>query len=86
MSSGLTGIACTDEQWHWNAGTQRNLAPKRLRDINFEHHKAAHVYQPSKVTTDVSHLPPTPKYDSQAKLKESLPVGSLLYKCAEQHR
>ncbi len=33
VSSGLTGIACTDEQRLWNMGTQRNLCPKRLKSV-----------------------------------------------------
>ena len=40
VTTGKTGLACTDEQRRWNAGTVRNIEPKRLRDINFSHHRA----------------------------------------------
>lgn len=39
-----------------SSGAQRKLAPKQLQDC--ERHKATHVHQPPKVTTEVSHLPP----------------------------
>ncbi|XP_037539042.1 zinc finger BED domain-containing protein 6-like [Nematolebias whitei] len=42
--SGKTGLACTDEQRRWNAGTAKNLQPKRLSMINFRHHKAEQQY------------------------------------------
>ena len=40
VTTGKTGLACTDEQRRWNAGTVRNIEPKGLRDINFSHHRA----------------------------------------------
>ncbi len=33
--SGKTGLARTDEQRRWNAGTSKNLETKRLSQINF---------------------------------------------------
>lgn len=79
VSSGLTGIACTDEQRQWNAGTRRNLEPKRLNSIDFTHYKASDQYAEKRP------LPPTPVFHSQEELNRSLrhlnlPVGSLLYK------
>ncbi len=85
VSKGLTGLSCTDEQHHWNSGTQRNLVPKRLNHISFKHHKASHDIPVNSSSTSPS-LPPTPAYSSNEALKKSLeganvPVGSLLHKC-----
>lgn len=86
MSQGLIGIAYIDEQCYWNAGTQRNLAPKRLMDIRFEHHRDTDQFQHIEARSQCPPLPPTPAFQSHVKLRESLshlklPVGSLLYKC-----
>lgn len=86
MSSGLTGIACTDEQRLWNMGTQRNLCPKRLMDITFSHHRATDVLQMPEVMPKNVPLPPTPSFCTQDELREGLkhlqlPVSSLLHKC-----
>ncbi|CAM4571257.1 unnamed protein product [Leuciscus chuanchicus] len=85
VSSGLTGIACTDEQRLWNVGTQRNLCPKRLTDITFSHHQATDILT-SEVMPDIVPLPPTPSFCTQGELREGLkhlrlPVSSLLHKC-----
>lgn len=86
MSSGLTGIACTDEQRLWNVGTKRNLGPKRLMDITFSHHRATDVLQMPEVIPKNVPLPPTPSFFTQNELREGLkhlqlPVSSLLQKC-----
>lgn len=86
MSQGLTGIACTGEQCYWNAGTQRNFAPKRSVDIRFAHHRDTDQYQHIEARSQCPPLPPTPAFQYHVKLRESLshlklPVGSLLYKC-----
>ena len=84
VSSGLTGIACKDEQRQWNAGTRRNLEPMRLNSIDFTHHKASDQY--AEKNPECSPLPPTPAFHSQEELNRimkhlNLPVGNLLYKC-----
>lgn len=86
MSSGLTGIACNNEQRRWNMGTQRNLAPKRLMDISFSHHQTTDVLQPNEASPMHAPLPPTPKFYTQDEPREGLkhlklPVSSLLHKC-----
>lgn len=86
MSQGLTGVACTDEQRYWNAGTQKNLAPKQLVDINFTHHRATDQFQHPEGRSHCPPLPPTPAFHSHEEMRErpshlKLPAGSLLYKC-----
>jgi len=85
VSKVLTGLSCTDEQRHWNSGTQRNLVPKRLSNICFRHHKEGSDVSENILPISPS-LPPTPAYSSHEALKKSLevasvPVGSLLHKC-----
>lgn len=86
MSQGLTDIVCTDEERYCNAGTQRNLAPKRLVDIGFVHHRATGQCHHPEVRSQCPLVPPTPAFHSHENLRENpshlkLPVGSLLYKC-----
>lgn len=85
VSKGLTGWSCTDEQRHWNSGTQRNLVPKRLNNISFQHHRESSDFSENIHPISPS-LPPTPAYTSHEALKVSLeaasiPLGSLLHKC-----
>ncbi|CAI5685839.1 unnamed protein product [Oreochromis niloticus] len=58
--SGKTGLACTDEQHRWNAGTAKNLEPKRLSQINFRHHRAEEQYDVNSQTAVTQSLPNTP--------------------------
>lgn len=60
--SGKTGLACTDEQRRWNAGTAKNLEPKRLSQINFKHHKAEQQYNVNCRAALTQSLPNTPHY------------------------
>ena len=65
VTTGKTGLACTDEQRRWNAGTVRNIEPKRLRDINFSHHRAGDEFGIR--VSGAQPLPNTPQYMSHAE-------------------
>lgn len=62
MISGKTGLACIDEQRRWNAGTPKNLEPKRLSQINFKHHKAEQQYNVNCRAAVTQSLPNAPHY------------------------
>lgn len=84
VSKGLTGSSCTDIQRHWNSGTQRNLAPKRLTEICFKHHKPVDDL-PELPAAVFPSLPPTPAFKSHSDLRNALsgvhiPLRSLLHK------
>ncbi|KAI2653666.1 hypothetical protein H4Q32_013986 [Labeo rohita] len=73
-------MSCTDEQRHWNSGTHQNLAPKRLAEISFKHHKLTDDLPGTSAAVSQS-LPPTPSFISHSELKKTLsdvPVGSPL--------
>ncbi len=86
MSKGLTGISCTDEQRHWNSGTHRNLAPKRLAEISFKHQRFTDDLPETSAAVSQSSSSPSPSFMSHSELRKTLsevhiPVGSLLHKC-----
>lgn len=85
MSSGLTGLSCTDEQRQWNKGTQRNLEPKPLRDIQFTHHKVSDTFGQG-LRSRMNPLPPTPIFHTHEQLNlafknQAFHRSTLLFKC-----
>lgn len=37
-------MACTDVQRKWNSGVKKNVGMRKVKDINFSHHRPYHVY------------------------------------------
>ncbi|KAL6466941.1 hypothetical protein MHYP_G00247450 [Metynnis hypsauchen] len=81
VSKGLIQMSYMKKHRHWNLRTQRNLVPKRLSDICFNHHKGS-----DDVSEKIPTVPPlllsTPVFSSHSALKKSLegahgPKGSL---------
>ena len=74
---GKTGLACTDEQRRWNAGTSKNLEPKRLSQINFRHHKAEQQYSVNCRVVASQRLPNTPHHVSHKDFRDSVDKSTL---------
>ncbi|CAJ1048201.1 uncharacterized protein LOC125296826, partial [Xyrichtys novacula] len=47
VRQGKTGLACTDRQNKWNAGSQRNAGQRKMKDVQFKRHYRQKIYQPS---------------------------------------
>ncbi|CAJ1069778.1 uncharacterized protein LOC125296826 [Xyrichtys novacula] len=47
VRQGKTGLACTDRQNKWNAGSQRNAGQRKMKDVQFKQHYRQKIYQPS---------------------------------------
>ncbi|CAJ1071402.1 uncharacterized protein LOC125296826 [Xyrichtys novacula] len=47
VRQGKTGLACTDRQNKWNAGSQRNAGQRKMKDVQFKRHCRQKIYQPS---------------------------------------
>lgn len=77
MIGGKTGLACTDEQRRWNAGTSKNLEPKRLSQINFRHHKAEQQYSVNCRVVASQPLPNTPRHVSHKDFRDSVDKSTL---------
>lgn len=71
VASGKTWLACTDEQHRWNAGTSKNLKPKRVSQINFRHHRADDAFEYNSRAVAPS-LPNTQNYLSHKDFKDSV--------------
>lgn len=44
MRQGKTGMASTDVQRNWNSGVKKNVGLKKVKHINFNHHRPSHIY------------------------------------------
>jgi hypothetical protein len=78
-STSRSGIACTDEQQQWNQGTSKNIAPRRMADINFTKYRTDSKYDDGEVKRRTSLLP-TPHYlttDQFVAAVQSSPFRSL---------
>ncbi|CAM4659064.1 unnamed protein product [Leuciscus chuanchicus] len=47
VRQGKTGLACTDVQNCWNAGTKSNTGQQKIRDVSFRRHSRNNLYQPA---------------------------------------
>ena len=45
VRQGKTGLACTDGQNQWNAGSKRNAGQRKMKNVCFKRHKRKDLYQ-----------------------------------------
>ncbi|XP_063073553.1 uncharacterized protein LOC134464036 [Engraulis encrasicolus] len=45
VRQGKTGLACTDGQNQWNAGSKRNAGQRKMKYVSFKRHKRTDLYQ-----------------------------------------
>ncbi|CAM4321381.1 unnamed protein product [Leuciscus chuanchicus] len=57
VRQGKTGMACTDVQRKWNSGAKKNVGMRKVKNINFNHHRPYHIY-PGTSTMQESTMPP----------------------------
>lgn len=69
VRQGKTGLACTDVQNCWNAGTKSNTGQQKIRDVSFRRHSRNNLYQPASHTSSSS-IVPTPS--RKVKVHETL--------------
>lgn len=50
-------MACTDVQRKWNSGAKKNVGMRKVKNINFNHHRSYHIY-PGTSTMQESTMPP----------------------------